>query len=107
MLFQIFLPPPGYGMDLDDENNLRPPMKSYHSLLDSHLKAHFKKEKIRKHLVKNGYATESGRVICALGDINEYREYTRRILAERVQQMYRKKVKHHITISRNSKNNLK
>ncbi|KAF8795568.1 Fibrous sheath-interacting protein 2 like protein [Argiope bruennichi] len=87
----VYLPPPGMKMDLQDENNFRPPKKIYHSLHDPYLKAHFNKRKILKHLMKNGYVSKSGRVICSLDDINEYREYTRRILAERIQQKYRDK----------------
>ncbi|GBL86390.1 hypothetical protein AVEN_164560-1 [Araneus ventricosus] len=85
----VYLAPPGEKMDLRDENNLRPPMKVYHSLNDPHLKAHFNKKEIRKHLKKDGYVSKSGKVVCSLEDINEYREYTRRILAERIQQIYR------------------
>ncbi|GFR11782.1 uncharacterized protein TNCT_345311 [Trichonephila clavata] len=89
---ELYLPPTGKKMDLFDEYNYRPAMKEYESLHDPHLKAHFKKDKIRQHLKKDGFVSESGRVICSLKDINDYREYQRRIIAERIQQQYRDQV---------------
>ncbi|GFT29314.1 uncharacterized protein NPIL_245081, partial [Nephila pilipes] len=76
-------------MDLLDENIRFPPMKDYESLHDPYLKSHFTKDKIQKHLKKDGFISESGRVICSLTDINDYRKYHRRITAENAQQQYR------------------
>ncbi|GFV78868.1 uncharacterized protein TNCV_4079681 [Trichonephila clavipes] len=90
---ELYLPPTGEKMDLFDQNNYRPAMIEYESLHDPHLKSHFKKDKIRQHLKKDGFISESGRVICSLKDINDYRNYQRRIIAEKIQQQYRDQIK--------------
>ncbi|GIX84367.1 uncharacterized protein CDAR_120111 [Caerostris darwini] len=85
----LFLPPSGNKMDLFDNYNRHLPMKYYESLHDPCLKHHFHKDKLRRHLEKQGYVTKSGNVVCTLKDINDYRDYQRRILAEKALQLYR------------------
>ncbi|ESO95472.1 hypothetical protein LOTGIDRAFT_160625 [Lottia gigantea] len=51
----------------------------YQSLHDPHLKSHFNLRTMRRHLVRNGFITSSGEVICTLREFNQYRQYLRRL----------------------------
>ncbi|XP_046582878.1 vicilin-like seed storage protein At2g18540 [Haliotis rubra] len=64
--------------DLTDPNGMS--MSSeYHPLHDPHLRSHYSVSRMRRHLVRNGFITESGMVICNLKEFNKYRQYLRRI----------------------------
>ncbi|XP_067655975.1 fap1 adhesin-like [Haliotis asinina] len=64
--------------DLTDPNGMS--MSSeYHPLHDPHLRSHYSVPRMRRHLVRNGFITESGMVICNLKEFNKYRQYLRRI----------------------------
>ncbi|XP_071040647.1 probable serine/threonine-protein kinase kinX [Parasteatoda tepidariorum] len=85
---ELFLPPPSKDMDLYDEYNLQKPHYTYNSLYDPYLKSYFKRKTMREHLEKEGFVSESGKVICTLRDINDYRIYSRRVLAAEALQKY-------------------
>ncbi|XP_041373333.1 fibrous sheath-interacting protein 2-like [Gigantopelta aegis] len=63
-----------FDFDLSDPLGYK--MKdAYNALHDPYLKEHFEETRNRKHLVKNGLVTSSGKVVCDLKEFNSYREY--------------------------------
>lgn len=66
--------------DLNDPYLYSPLTSHYYEPLhDPHLKQHFKQPALRRRLVKNGFITREGRVLCTLKQFNEWRQYIRRI----------------------------
>ncbi|KAK3104092.1 hypothetical protein FSP39_024350 [Pinctada imbricata] len=51
----------------------------YQPLHDPHLRHHFSSPKMRRHLERNGFITNEGKVICNLKEFNQYRQYLRKI----------------------------
>ncbi|XP_060561980.1 uncharacterized protein LOC132721660 [Ruditapes philippinarum] len=51
----------------------------YQPLHDPHLKTHFKSSMMHRHLIKKGFISEDGKVLCSLKEFNEYRRYLRHI----------------------------
>jgi hypothetical protein len=51
----------------------------YQPLHDPHLKTHFSTPRKQRHLRKNGFITEEGKVICNLKEFNRYRQYLHKL----------------------------
>lgn len=55
---------------------MNPLPTAYNNLLDPHLKAYFSKPSRRRLLVKRGFITKEGDVVChTLKDLTQYRNY--------------------------------
>ncbi|XP_078578748.1 uncharacterized protein LOC144863447 isoform X2 [Branchiostoma floridae x Branchiostoma japonicum] len=51
----------------------------YNLLHDPHLKPFFSSPYVKHRLIKNGFITEDGKVLCTLKEFNQYRQYLRKI----------------------------
>lgn len=51
----------------------------YQPLHDPHLKSHFNSAMMRRHLIRKGFISEDGKVLCSLKEFNQYRQYLRHI----------------------------
>ena len=51
----------------------------YQPLHDPHLKAHFNTNFMRRHLVRKGFISRDGKVLCSLKEFNQYRQYLRHV----------------------------
>ncbi|XP_052222225.1 uncharacterized protein LOC127838469 isoform X2 [Dreissena polymorpha] len=67
-----------YDFDLRDPNG-KYITTEYRPLHDPHLKAHFSTPVMRRHLVRKGFISEDGKVLCSLKELNQYRQYLRHI----------------------------
>ncbi|XP_033099210.1 uncharacterized protein LOC117102876 [Anneissia japonica] len=58
----------------------------YKSLHDPHLKWHYNSTAVYKRLVKNGFITSDGKVICTLKEFNDYHQYLKQIRLSKIKQ---------------------
>ncbi|XP_019626668.1 PREDICTED: microtubule-associated protein futsch-like [Branchiostoma belcheri] len=70
--------PDDHDFDLTDPCGHQ--MSTEYSLLhDPHLKPFYSSPRVKHRLVKNGFITEDGKVLCTLKEFNQYRQYLRKI----------------------------
>lgn len=63
-----------YDFDLQDPNG-KYVSNEYQPLHDPHLKSYFNTKLMRRGLIKKGFISEDGRILCSLKELNEYRHY--------------------------------
>ena len=74
VFFQIVQSYPELDFNLYDPNAYDTPIE-YEALHDPHLHKLFESRHFRDHLVKRGFITEDGKVLCSLKEFNKYRAY--------------------------------
>ncbi|KAL4224670.1 Fibrous sheath-interacting protein [Mactra antiquata] len=67
-----------FDFDLRDPNG-QYISNEYQPLHDPHLRSHFNSQLMRRHLIKRGFISEDGKVLCSLKEFNQYRQYLRHI----------------------------
>ncbi|XP_071955202.1 uncharacterized protein [Antedon mediterranea] len=72
--------------DLDFDASPQTISVQYKSLHDPHLKWHYTRSAVYKRLVKNGFITSDGKVLCTLKEFNEYHQYLKQIRLSKIKQ---------------------
>ncbi|XP_045175932.2 uncharacterized protein LOC123536657 [Mercenaria mercenaria] len=84
LLYTTKLGEPKHQCKQEHDFDLRDPngkyiSNEYQPLHDPHLKTHFKTNMMRRHLIKKGFISDDGKVLCSLKEFNQYRQYLRHI----------------------------